>query len=486
MTSPLALHPEDGQTVADGWLRRALDALPDGVAIFATPCTGPAAPPADLLSGNGMLAELLGQPLKHLLGQGWVRQLPSAEAQLIATQIARAARDGQAPAIELSLGHEGSMRRLSLTVSAMPPCSGEAPGLLAVLRDVTAQREAERSGLETERLRAVADLSAEVSHALTNQLTVMAGALDLIQELDPPDLPRPPLMAALRATAQATALLRRLQALSRHDPPRAEPLAPLTLLPSLVERLRPLLPEGATLDWHVAPETPRIFCDPRHLETALLSVAMGGLDPIGACAMVLSAAPSGQGVRLCLGGLAPAGATARRDLLSDLLSAAVSRRFAARSGGHFEPTADGACFTLPGPGAASAPMALAGALTGGILIVTADARLQATLLAQAESLGYRANAMGATAALDRVAAAPREFSLVLIDSELAPPLRAANLARALAAIEAGLTILPVGELPPDWPSGLSGRLQPLPFLPSLRDFAETVGAALSQTLGHRF
>lgn len=455
----------------EAWLRRAAAHLHEGMAVFAPP--GQARPP--LLAANAALAGLLARPMEALLGQGWWQILPPGEVRLFTGLLERGWRGEAQATAEIALPSGPMLRRFGVSVSAMPAAGQEPPALLALFRDVTAQREAERGALETERLRAAADLSAEVAHALTNQLTVMAGALDLIQEIDPPGLPRAPLSAALRAAGQSTALLRRLQTLARHDPPRPETLCPREFLPLLAARLHPLLPEGSRLEAEVAPGTPALFCDPRHLETALISAMMNGLE--APARMRLIARPNGEGVRLCLDGMPPRGREGGQDeALSSLLSAAVSRRFAARSGGHFLLTEESACFLLPSPGAA----ARQAAGSARILIATEDRRVQATLIAQAESLGYEAIALGAEAALERLERRPGEIALLMIDTELPPPLAAGSLARSALAVRPGLSLVAVGEAPSDWPEPCEARITCLPWLPGLKDFAEAIGASLGR------
>ncbi len=462
----------------DALLARAAEAAPgDGLAVFGLAARGL----PQLLAANAAFATLLGARPGELAGEGWAARLRPGETAQVEAMLRQAAAGAGPPPLELQSEAEREVpRQLALAATAMAPPPDEAAGALppvqvaARLRDVTTLRQAERGYMETERLRTIAELSADLAHALTNQLTVIAGAIDLAHEsVDRPELARP-LAAALRATAQATALLRRLQALARHDPQRPERVDPAALLPVLAERFAALLPEHGRLDCEVAPGTPVMFCDPRHLETALLSVVFDNSGaPEVSGPLRLRAAPRDGAVEIGVSGLPPRSAQAGR--LPALLAEAVGRRFAVGGAGSFHPTADGAFFRLPamgGPRMAEDPGPV-------LLIASGDDRTRATLSAQAEALGYRAVAVAdGEAALARLRGRAPRIGLLLIDTDLWPQAEAAALARAALALAPGLAVVGTGEVPADWPVPPGARVLNLNWRAGLRDFAEMVGHAL--------
>lgn len=194
------------------------------------------------------LDDALGRSLDEVLG----RDDLDAHARLC---MQRAHPTGRAAAIELSLG-EGMLRR-ELRCSFMP-FADSRPGLVLVVRDVTAERRFARERNE---------FVLRASHELRTPLTGLRMALDILSERSrfAPDSREADLMQTLREeTARLTLLLHNLLDLSRLRGPLkpAQPCRPEDAAHSALQRFAPrALARGIELRGQIAPDLPGLKLD---------------------------------------------------------------------------------------------------------------------------------------------------------------------------------------------------------------------------------
>ena len=177
-----------------------------------------------------------------------------------------------------------------VTVSAIRGAGGVATGALAVLEDITAQRQAEldlRASEErlrqSQKMEAVGRLVAGVAHNFNNLLAVTMGYTDLLLARHAePGVDQGDLQEIRKATERGAALTRQLLAFGRkHDAKRSR-----IDLNRTVEGIREMLlritREDIQLTIDVASEPLTIVLDPHDLEQIVLNLVINARDALPA------------------------------------------------------------------------------------------------------------------------------------------------------------------------------------------------------------
>ncbi|UTW12207.1 cache domain-containing protein [Marinobacterium rhizophilum] len=155
----------------------------------------------------------------------------------------------------------------------------EVNGLLNLSLDITAEKEAERTLNEAQRMSAVGQLAGGLAHDFNNLLSILLG--NLMAMRDNPALNDALLRylnPAIRATRRGADITRRLLAFSRRQPlkPSAVPLP--GLISDLAELLAGPLPNSIRIDYRCAADAPQPFVDAGQLEDALVNLALNARD----------------------------------------------------------------------------------------------------------------------------------------------------------------------------------------------------------------
>jgi signal transduction histidine kinase len=164
---------------------------------------------------------------------------------------------------------------------------------LAKLHDETEQRElairlneaecrasaAESVLRDTGNLAAVGRMAAGLAHDLNNLLGVIVGNADLIRESLPDADPRRETSDIIAQTAQAVAAMtRKLLAIGRPGPTRAEPLDTSIAIRLLEPVLRRLITKRIALALELAPNLPLISADPTQFDRVILNLVLNARD----------------------------------------------------------------------------------------------------------------------------------------------------------------------------------------------------------------
>jgi PAS domain S-box-containing protein len=226
-------------------------------------------PAALALIGAESEPGLLGRPLLELF-DAEVR--PEVDARLAA------AASGGAGPLETTIRRlDGRGRTVEAVVAAVAE-SGDRV-VLAILRDITARKAAERQLAHAQRLEAVGQLTGGMAHDFNNLLTVMIGNLDLLQDAvrDQPAA-RELAELALSASLRGAELTRALLAFARQ-----QALAPRTvelngLVVGTTALLKRTLGERIEIRSRLAPDLWPAVADPAQLESALANLAINARD----------------------------------------------------------------------------------------------------------------------------------------------------------------------------------------------------------------
>jgi PAS domain S-box-containing protein len=185
---------------------------------------------------------------------------------------------------------DGSLLQGRVTVSAIRGIDAVPTGALAVLEDVTAQRQAEADlRASEERLRraqkmeAVGQLVAGVAHNFNNLLTVTMGYTDILLERPrDEDLNQTAIQEIRKATDRGAALTRQLLAFGRKHDPRLARIDLNRTIAGLREMLTRVIREDTQLTIDVEGGPVAVIIDPYDLEQVIFNLVINARDALPA------------------------------------------------------------------------------------------------------------------------------------------------------------------------------------------------------------
>ena len=152
-------------------------------------------------------------------------------------------------------------------------------GLIIQTNDIDDLVTAEEQLRQSQKMEAVGQLTGGIAHDFNNLLAVILGHLELAADGLPDGSQTKPMLAtAISATNRGAELIHQLLAFSAKQTLKPETLDINGHLQPTTDMLRRVLDETIELNMNAAPE--QLFCtvDPRHLETALLNLAINARD----------------------------------------------------------------------------------------------------------------------------------------------------------------------------------------------------------------
>jgi PAS domain S-box-containing protein len=177
-----------------------------------------------------------------------------------------------------------------VTVSLIRGADGVATGALAVLEDVTAQRQAEtdlRASDEklrrAQKMEAVGQLVAGVAHNFNNLLTVTMGYTDILEDQHhAAGLDQTSIQEIRRATERGASLTRQLLAFGRKHDARLTRIDMDRTIEGLRDMLTRVIREDIELTIHVEPGPLAVMIDPHDLEQVILNLVINARDALPA------------------------------------------------------------------------------------------------------------------------------------------------------------------------------------------------------------
>ena len=189
------------------------------------------------------------------------------------------------------LGHaerEGTCRRRDgakfIGATTLRPLVAEEedaapPGLVAVTRDVTEQRNLEARLQQGQKMEAIGQLAGGIAHDFNNQLTAIMGYADALGSTLAGDPAREEEIEQIqRATERAAALTRQLLAFSRRQFTRPTPVSLSRLVAELLPMLRRVIGEHVTIVEESARDLSAVFGDRSQLEQIVVNLAVNARD----------------------------------------------------------------------------------------------------------------------------------------------------------------------------------------------------------------
>ena len=217
---------------------------------------------------------------------------------------------------------DGSRFWASVVVDAIHR-DGRLFGFAKVTRDITerriAQQQLERSRealARSQRLEAMARLTAGLAHDFNNLMTVIVNSLDLVERFgDDPQRRHELLQPAHRAADHASLLTRQLLSFSRGQALAPERLDVNAQLRRSATLLRRACDETIRIEYRLAPGELPVVVDACQLEAALLNLVLNARDAMeGGGTIVVTTGIAGPDAHVA--GAAAAGAEAESSVVS--------------------------------------------------------------------------------------------------------------------------------------------------------------------------
>jgi PAS domain S-box-containing protein len=171
-------------------------------------------------------------------------------------------------------------------------------------RDVTEDKAREEQVRRTQKLEALGQLTGGVAHDFNNILTVIMGALDLVEKHPEDEARRTRLIsAAMTAAKRGEMLNKQLLGFARRQASHRELVVPARRLEEMAPLIQGALGDAIPLELEAAPDASGVMADPAQFEVAVLNLVVNARDAMpdgGSLNISVRAAPPQQVYRLQL------------------------------------------------------------------------------------------------------------------------------------------------------------------------------------------
>ena len=189
------------------------------------------------------------------------------------------------------VGHrrkDGSTFPAWMSITRLRSEDGEAMGMVAIARDITAQRQAaedrlklEKEAQQAEKLESLAILAAGIAHDFNNLLTSVLGHASLLaRHLSPASTDYGRARQIEAAADRAAKLSDQLLSYAGEDQMAPQVQSLNDAIDSLREALLQLMPEGATLQFQLKRDLPLAKIDRDQIHNILLHLVRNGVDAL--------------------------------------------------------------------------------------------------------------------------------------------------------------------------------------------------------------
>jgi PAS domain S-box-containing protein len=215
--------------------------------------------------------QLIGRPIREIHGEGMYEKMrPHLEAAL----------EGRQVAFEITHETESGENRL-LSVVYVPHFSqyGTVLGIIAVIGDITEQRQLEERLRHSQKMEAVGTLAGGVAHDFNNLLTIISGYSELLQsQLGPRNPLFPEVEEIKKAGERASSLTRRLLTFSRRQVVQPRLLDLNAVVNDVEIMLRRLIGANITMATFADPDLGAVKADPGQIEQIIVNLAVNARD----------------------------------------------------------------------------------------------------------------------------------------------------------------------------------------------------------------
>jgi PAS domain S-box-containing protein len=240
-------------------------------------------------SSNEALAAMHGMQIDEVQGSRWLDLYAPAERARVPKLLAEATRVGYVDFEADHIRKDNSIFPTRMHITSVSGADGELRYYIATAQDITPERQLKSELEQSSRLEAIGQLTAGIAHDFNNLLQAIMANLELVEdEIEVAPAIRDYVDTALRLAEQGGQLAHdllafaRKQLLSPNEVDLRDFLNRFRLL--LARTLGPRIQIDVTTEAGLAP----VWIDARHLQTALLNLALNARD----------AMPSGGSLRI--------------------------------------------------------------------------------------------------------------------------------------------------------------------------------------------
>jgi PAS domain S-box-containing protein len=169
-------------------------------------------------------------------------------------------------------------RQITVELQLTPFTKGGERQVLALCKDVTAEREQAAQLRQSQKMEALGNLTGGMAHDFNNLLGVVIGNLDLLIEGSGDQ--RTLAVESLDAALRGADLTRRLLAFARRQPLAPQRLELNELIAGMTRLLSRVLGEDIAVSLDLAPGVWPVVADPAQLESALVNLAANARDAL--------------------------------------------------------------------------------------------------------------------------------------------------------------------------------------------------------------
>ncbi len=277
-------------------LETTLDALPD--LLFQTDRQG------RLLSYHAPHPEELHTAPDQFLGKLVTEVLPPGAAEVIMAAIREAAESGRSEGRIYPLDVQGRRLWFELSAVAQDRAAEGEPRVLALVRNITARKEAEEDRLRlqkqmqhVQKLESLGVMAGGIAHDFNNLLVAILGNVDLaIGGLSATSPVRRRLEEIKTASSRAAELCNQLLAYSGRGKIALEPVDLSAVVEEMSHILAVTIDRRAILQSDFAPDLPSVLADPAQIRQVVMNLITNASEAIEGAAGTISVATA---VREC-------------------------------------------------------------------------------------------------------------------------------------------------------------------------------------------
>ncbi len=210
------------------------------------------------------------------------------------------------------LFHSSRGKEIPSLMSSVPvqnPEDGSMLGCLALVTDLSSQKELERKLLQAQKMESIGTMAGGIAHDFNNILTGILGFTSLLKEkvTDRPDLARF-VEIIENSSLRAAALVKKMLVFSRETTPQEDASCNINeIIKESLTLLESSFPKSIGLKFSLDADVSKVLCDPSQLQQIILNLCINARD----------AMPHGGAIRistsLCSEGELPASLKGRTD-----------------------------------------------------------------------------------------------------------------------------------------------------------------------------
>jgi PAS domain S-box-containing protein len=168
---------------------------------------------------------------------------------------------------------------VAITATPLREPSGEVTGVIALLRDVTEQRNLEQQLAQSQKMEAIGKLAGGVAHDFNNLLTVIVGCSELaLEDFDSVEARRDNVVEVLAAARNASLLTQQLLAFSRRQVVQPKALQLNDIVSNMNSVLRRLIGAEIELTAVLGRDLSLVLADQSQLEQVVLNLVVNARD----------------------------------------------------------------------------------------------------------------------------------------------------------------------------------------------------------------